>query len=88
METYDESFHSVSKVLLEQPGFWLSNCLFTVHSPKDAPFEHVTTFTGRPEEPLKRALLKPTDDVVLNALGRSVPALTQRPKNGVKGADE
>ena len=84
MQTDPASWHSVSRVLVDQPRYCLSNYLFSTRSPTGVDFRHVTTFTGRPEEPLKRGVLKVVDTAVLNALGRYLPALTQRTKHRIK----
>ena len=55
METHDKSWHSVNKVLAENPRCCVSNYFFSVQSPKkNIHYYHVTSFLGRPEETLKR----------------------------------
>jgi Rps23 Pro-64 3,4-dihydroxylase Tpa1-like proline 4-hydroxylase len=56
METNKTSWHSVSPVLVEQPRCCVSNYYFSDISPDDTRYFHVTSFTGRPEERLKRML--------------------------------
>jgi len=76
MATDDQSWHSVCKVRVDEVRYCLSNYFFCESSPTGKPFRQVTTFTGRPEEPVKRAYLKISDSVVRNALGKYVPVLT------------
>lgn len=56
METHHLSWHSVSRV--EKEGFrcCVSNYYFSPQSPLDREYFHVTSFSGRPEEPVKRLL--------------------------------
>jgi Rps23 Pro-64 3,4-dihydroxylase Tpa1-like proline 4-hydroxylase len=81
METNQHSWHSVAKVNADRPRLCFSNYYFSPTPPGGAPFRHVTTFTGRPEEKLKRAVLKVSDGVVLNAVGKALPSLTKRTKH-------
>ena len=56
METTEESWHSVNKVLVDNLRCCVSNYYFSENSPikeKDKYF-HVTSFTGRPNEKFKR----------------------------------
>lgn len=78
METHDASWHSVSRITGPQPRCCVSNYFFSSASPTGRSYRNVTTFTGRPEEPLKRAALTVTDRLVLNAVGRWAPSLTKR----------
>jgi Rps23 Pro-64 3,4-dihydroxylase Tpa1-like proline 4-hydroxylase len=56
METTKTSWHSVSPVKVGQPRCCVSNYYFSSLSPDEKEYFHVTSFTGRPEEPLKRAV--------------------------------
>ncbi len=56
METNKESWHSVSKVLVDMPRCCVSNYYFSKISPDSTDYYHVTSFTGRPEEKFKRLL--------------------------------
>ena len=76
MQTHRESWHSVSRVESGGARCCVSNYYFTEASPTGRDYRNVTTFAGRPEEPVKRALLR-VDGVVLNALGRALPFLTR-----------
>ena len=54
METNKYSWHSVSKVMAERPRCCVSNYYFSEISPHGNEYFHVTSFTGRPEQLLKR----------------------------------
>jgi len=86
METSEHSWHSVRRVRGERPRLCVSNYYFTADARGDRPYRHVTTFAGRPEEPVKRALLF-ADGVVRNALGRAFPALLRRGPHRRKAAE-
>ena len=48
------SWHSVSKVKVEQARCCISNYYFTKNSPENKEYYHVTSFNGRPDENVKR----------------------------------
>lgn len=54
METNKTSWHSVSAVQVDRPRCCVSNYYFSKVSPDSSEYFHVTSFTGRPEEKLKR----------------------------------
>jgi Rps23 Pro-64 3,4-dihydroxylase Tpa1-like proline 4-hydroxylase len=56
METNKTSWHSVSKVQVDRPRCCVSNYYFSAISPDSTDYFHVTSFTGRPEEKIKRVL--------------------------------
>jgi Rps23 Pro-64 3,4-dihydroxylase Tpa1-like proline 4-hydroxylase len=56
METNKTSWHSVSPVQVEGPRCCVSNYYFSTTSPDSNDYFHVTSFTGRPEEKIKRAV--------------------------------
>lgn len=58
METNRYSWHSVSKVKVERPRCCISNYYFSKESPETKDYFHVTSFTGRPDEKLKRVIGK------------------------------
>lgn len=86
METHQTSWHSVERVRAAAVRRCVSNYYFAPRPIRGTSYNHVTTFTGRPEEPLKRLLLDVTDGVVLNALGRTFPQLTMRSKHRIRPA--
>lgn len=53
METNRTSWHSVSKVLVEQARCCVSNYYFSLQSPDSNDYYHVTSFFGRPDQRLK-----------------------------------
>lgn len=61
METNKSSLHSVSPVTGEGPRCCVSNYYFSQVSPEGGDYFHVTSFTGRPDEKLKR-MLAPLDN--------------------------
>lgn len=69
METNKSSWHSVSKVLVGRPRCCVSNYYFSEQSPDNTQYFHVTSFTGRPGERLRR-VLGPLDNGVRYALLR------------------
>lgn len=54
METNKTSWHSVSPVVVDRPRCCVSNYYFSKNSPDDTEYFHVTSFTGRPDESIKR----------------------------------
>jgi Rps23 Pro-64 3,4-dihydroxylase Tpa1-like proline 4-hydroxylase len=54
METNKISWHSVSKVEIDSPRCCVSNYYFSKISPDQSEYFHVTSFTGRPDEIVKR----------------------------------
>ncbi|MDH1109508.1 2OG-Fe(II) oxygenase [Pseudomonas otitidis] len=56
METNKHSWHSVNAVKTSRPRCCVSNYFFSVNSPDNSDYFHVTSFSGRPEEIGKRAL--------------------------------
>ena len=83
METHQESWHSVSKVLSEKPRLCISNYYFAEKSPIEKDFSHVTTFKGYPEEKGKRFILS-IDGFLRNMLGKLFPFLLRRSKHRIK----
>jgi len=77
MSTDRNSWHSVSRVRSNRTRCCVSNYFFSEAPLGGEAYSHVTTFAGRPDEPLKRVLLR-LDGLVLNALGRALPFLTRR----------
>lgn len=56
METNKASWHSVSPVETDAPRCCLSNYYFSERSPTGEDYYHVTSFTGRPGQRIRRAL--------------------------------
>ena len=56
METNKLSWHSVSPVKANRPRCCVSNYYFSAISPDESDYFHVTSFSGRPEEKLKRLI--------------------------------
>ncbi|MFJ9450883.1 2OG-Fe(II) oxygenase [Herbaspirillum sp. NPDC101397] len=56
METNKISWHSVSQVNATRPRCCVSNYYFSTISPDDSDYFHVTSFSGRPDQKLKRII--------------------------------
>ncbi|MBX3464826.1 MAG: 2OG-Fe(II) oxygenase [Planctomycetes bacterium] len=77
METGPGSWHSVSRVRADARRLCVSNYYFAARSGSGRDYRHVTTFAGRPEEPVKRVVLA-ANAVARNLLGRVFPGLLRR----------
>jgi Rps23 Pro-64 3,4-dihydroxylase Tpa1-like proline 4-hydroxylase len=69
METNKTSWHSVSKVVVQQPRCCVSNYYYWTASADATEYFHVTSFTGRPEQRVRR-LIGHVDNAARNALSR------------------
>ncbi len=58
MITNQSSWHSVSKVMSDQYRCCISNYYFSEQSAEKDDYFHVTSFRGRPEEPVKNVILQ------------------------------
>lgn len=58
MATNDRSWHSVNRVKAAGTRRCVSNYYFSPHSPNGYETSHVTYFSGRPDQPLKRLIMK------------------------------
>jgi Rps23 Pro-64 3,4-dihydroxylase Tpa1-like proline 4-hydroxylase len=57
MATHRESWHSVNPVRVDGSRCCVSNYYFSKQSPTGQPYFHVTTFRGRPEQPVRNLVL-------------------------------
>jgi len=71
METNKSSWHSVSRVVVPRPRCCVSNYYFSEVSPDSKEYFHVTSFTGRPQETLKRAV-GVVDNAMRNAVSKAL----------------
>jgi Rps23 Pro-64 3,4-dihydroxylase Tpa1-like proline 4-hydroxylase len=71
MNTNKTSWHSVSPVLVDSTRCCVSNYYFSEISPDFTDYFHVTSFYGRPEEKLKRAL-SPIDNALRNIVSKTL----------------
>jgi Rps23 Pro-64 3,4-dihydroxylase Tpa1-like proline 4-hydroxylase len=71
METNKTSWHSVSKVEIDSPRCCVSNYYFSKISPDQSEYFHVTSFTGRPNEILKR-VYGVLDNTLRNIVSKSL----------------
>ncbi|MBL8752670.1 MAG: 2OG-Fe(II) oxygenase [Planctomycetes bacterium] len=86
METGPDSWHSVSKVRGARARLCVSNYYFAERASVGRDYRHVTTFTGRPEEPLKRLVLG-LDGLARNVAGKLFPSLLRRGPHRRREAD-
>lgn len=78
MATDDSSWHSVQRVLADEPRVCFSNYYFSPVAPGDHEYRQVTSFRGRPDEPLLKRLILRVDAAILNGIGAAFPALLTR----------
>ena len=71
METNKYSWHSVSKVMAERPRCCVSNYYFSEISPHGNVYFHVTSFMGRPEQPLRK-FFGVVDNALRNFVSRTL----------------
>lgn len=81
METTDTSYHSVNKVKVDRRRVCVSNYYFSKNVANNHTYKHVTTFTGRPEEPIKKVALTLTDKIFLNTIAKIFPSLVKSNKH-------
>jgi len=72
MVTHQRSWHSVSKVLTNEARCCVSNYYFSKQPPKSESYFHVTSFRGRPEQPLRDLVLR-ADVALRTAVRRLFP---------------
>lgn len=83
METTPVSWHSVSPVVVDDYRCCVSNYYFSPRSPRGGEYFHVTTFSARPEQTLRRVLAW-ADGGLRQALRRVIPGGVAR-KDTYKG---
>lgn len=71
METHVQSWHSVNQVRVNGQRCCVSNYYFSPHPPGGSEHYHVTTFSARPEQPVRRVLVQ-ADGLVRNALRKVI----------------
>lgn len=69
METNKTSWHSVSQVKINRPRCCVSNYYFSEKSPDGNKYFHVTSFLGRPNQPLRR-VFGVFDNALRNSLSK------------------
>ena len=80
METHKKSWHSVNKVLVDSPRCCVSNYYFSIDSPDGDNYYHVTSFTGRPQEKIKR-ILSAVDNGFRNFISQTLKIGRGRKRN-------
>lgn len=78
--TNRNSWHSVSKVLAGRNRTCVSNYYFSKVSPAEQDYFHVTSFRGRPEEPVRDLLLR-TDAVLRSLIRKIAPSGLRRTRH-------
>jgi Rps23 Pro-64 3,4-dihydroxylase Tpa1-like proline 4-hydroxylase len=78
MVTNQHSWHSVSAIKAAAPRCCVSNYYFSPHPAGSADYFHPTSFRGRPEQPVRDALLK-VDASARAALRQLFPKGVQKP---------
>jgi hypothetical protein len=58
MATHRATWHSVSAVTVDSNRCCVSNYYFSARSPESGDYFHVTSFRGRPEQPLRDWVLR------------------------------
>ena len=71
METNKTSWHSVSKVSANRPRCCISNYYFSEISPDGEEYFNVTSFLGRPEQPIRR-IAGVIDNALRNFVSRTL----------------
>lgn len=79
METNTKSWHSVNRVRVDRPRCCVSNYFFSPDPPEGFPHFHITAFSARPEQPVRRVIA--TVDAALRSAVRRVA------RKGVAGDD-
>ncbi|MDX2195023.1 MAG: 2OG-Fe(II) oxygenase [Cytophagales bacterium] len=87
METTNYSYHSVNKVKTNGRRVCVSNYYFSRSSSNSENYKHITTFTGRPEEPLKKLALGLTDGFLLKYAAKFFPTLVKNNKHRIKSSN-
>jgi len=70
MATHEKSWHSVSQVVVDRSRCCVSNYYFSEKPLEDHEYFHVTSFRGRPEQPVRDLVLQ--GDIVLRQAVRTV----------------
>jgi Rps23 Pro-64 3,4-dihydroxylase Tpa1-like proline 4-hydroxylase len=70
MATHERSWHSVSKVVVDRSRCCVSNYYFSAKALEDHEYFHVTSFRGRPEQPVRDLVLQ--GDIALRQAVRTV----------------
>ncbi|QPF82964.1 2OG-Fe(II) oxygenase [Bradyrhizobium genosp. L] len=71
METNKTSWHSVSPVQVDRPRCCVSNYYFSTISPDATDYFHVTSFTGRPDETVKK-IVGVADNALRNMVSKTL----------------
>jgi Rps23 Pro-64 3,4-dihydroxylase Tpa1-like proline 4-hydroxylase len=70
MATHEKSWHSVSQVVVDRSRCCVSNYYFSAKPLEDHEYFHVTSFRGRPEQPVRDLVLQ--GDIALRQAVRAV----------------
>jgi len=70
MATHQKSWHSVSEVVVDRSRCCVSNYYFSLKPLEDHEYFHVTSFRGRPEQPVRDVILQ--GDIALRSAVRTI----------------
>ena len=73
METNRRSWHSVNQLASDRRRCCVSNYYFSSLSPDGVDYRHITTFSARPEQPVRRMISR-ADAIIRTFLRKIVPA--------------
>jgi Rps23 Pro-64 3,4-dihydroxylase Tpa1-like proline 4-hydroxylase len=73
MVTHKHSWHSVSRSMAKSDRCCVSNYYFSEHPIGGRDYSHVTSFRGRPEQPLRDLVLR-GDNLLRTMVGKAFPA--------------
>jgi Rps23 Pro-64 3,4-dihydroxylase Tpa1-like proline 4-hydroxylase len=83
METTKSSWHSVSPVVADKPRCCISNYYFSTISPDESDYYHVTSFSGRPDQKVKKAL-GVVDNALRNVISKTLKITTGKRRKSVE----
>jgi Rps23 Pro-64 3,4-dihydroxylase Tpa1-like proline 4-hydroxylase len=83
METTKTSWHSVSPVVADKSRCCISNYYFSTISPDESDYYHVTSFSGRPDQKVKKAL-GVVDNALRNVISKTLKITTGKRRKSVE----
>ena len=84
MVTHEQSWHSVSRSIAKSDRCCVSNYYFSEHPTGGQPYSHITSFRGRPEQPLRDLALR-SDNWLRTMVGKAFPATIKGNRHYYKG---
>jgi Rps23 Pro-64 3,4-dihydroxylase Tpa1-like proline 4-hydroxylase len=83
METTKTSWHSVSPVVADKSRCCISNYYFSTISPDESDYYHVTSFSGRPDQKVKKTL-GVVDNALRNVISKTLKITTGKRRKSVE----